>query len=97
MHNETPQNTQEAVELGLYLAITADTDEKSEDALELARHLAQELNYAEVQAAKRNVAAFVKQERELRRDLSSALEAVSPSKTPFMTEARDVNLNDWET
>ena len=26
MHNEIPQNTQEAVELGLYLAITADTD-----------------------------------------------------------------------
>ena len=63
MHNETPQNTQEAVELGLYLAITANTDEKSAEALELAKGLAQELNYAEVQTAKRNVAARIEQER----------------------------------
>jgi enoyl-CoA hydratase/carnithine racemase len=63
MHNNTPQNDQEAVELGLYLAITADTQEKSEAALELARNLAERLNYAEVQTAKRNVAAFVEQER----------------------------------
>jgi enoyl-CoA hydratase/carnithine racemase len=63
MHNNTPQNDQEAVELGLYLAITADTEEKSEAALELARNLAERLNYAEVQTAKRNVAAFVEQER----------------------------------
>ena len=62
MHNETPQNTQEAVELGLYLAITADTDEKSAEAVELARHLAQELNYAEVQTAKRNVLARIEKE-----------------------------------
>jgi enoyl-CoA hydratase/carnithine racemase len=62
MHNNTPQNDQEAVELGLYLAITADTEEKSEAALELARNLAERLNYAEVQTAKRNVAAFVEQE-----------------------------------
>lgn len=34
---------------------------------------------------------------ELRRELSDVFEAVSPSKTPFMTEGRDVNLNDWET
>ena len=33
----------------------------------------------------------------LRRELSSVLETVSPSKTPFMTKGRDVNLNDWET
>ena len=33
----------------------------------------------------------------LRRELSDVFEAVSPSKTPFMTEGRDVNLNDWET
>jgi len=63
MHNNTPQNDQEAVELGLYLAITADTEEKSEAALELARNLAERLNYAEVQTAKRNVAAFVERER----------------------------------
>ncbi len=63
MHNNTPQNDQEAVELGLYLAVTADTEEKSEAALELARNLAERLNYAEVQTAKRNVAAFVEQER----------------------------------
>ena len=63
MHNNTPQNTQEAVELGLYLAITANTDEKSAEALELAKGLAQGLNYAEVQTAKRNVAARIEQER----------------------------------
>ena len=98
MHSETPQNTQEAVELGLYLAITADTDEKSAEALELARHLAQELNYAEVQAAKRNVAAFVKQERELRRDLSDVISIISPAETPFSREAREMNvsLHEWE-
>ena len=88
MHSETPQNTQEAVELGLYLAITADTDEKSEDALEMARQLAQELNYAEVQTAKRNVAAFVKQERELRRDLSDVISIISPAETPFSREGQ---------
>ena len=33
MHNNTPQNDQEAVELGLYLAITANTEEKSEAAM----------------------------------------------------------------
>ena len=62
MHNNTPQNDQEAVELGLYLAVTADTEEKSEAALELARNLAERLNYAEVQTAKRNVAARIEQE-----------------------------------
>ena len=97
MHN-TPQNAQEAVELGLYLAITASTDEKSADALELARHLAQELNYAEVQTAKRNVATFVKQERQTRRDLSDVISTISPAETPFSREAREMNisLHEWE-
>ena len=33
----------------------------------------------------------------LRRELSDVIDAVSPSETPFMTEGRDVNLNEWET
>ena len=63
MHNETPQNTQEAVELGLYLAITADTDEKSADALELAKELALDLSATEMEGAKANVRKFIADER----------------------------------
>ena len=63
MHNEIPQNTQEAVELGLYLAITADTDEKSEDALQLAKELALGLSPAEMEDAKANVRKFIADER----------------------------------
>jgi hypothetical protein len=98
MHNNTPQNDQEAVELGLYLAITANTEEKSEAALELARNLADRLNYAEVQEAKRNVAAFVEQERKTRRDLSDVISTISPAETPFAREAREMNvsLHDWK-
>ena len=106
MHNNTPKNVQEAVELGLYLAITADTEEKSAEARELAKGLAQELNYAEVQEAKRNVAAQIERERQTRsdlsnvisaariererqtrRDLSNVISAISPSETPFASEA----------
>jgi hypothetical protein len=98
MHNNTPQNTQEAVELGLYLAVTADTEEKSAEALELAKGLAQELNYAEVQKAKRNVAAQIEQERQTRKDLSDVINTISPSETPFAREAREMNisLHEWE-
>jgi hypothetical protein len=98
MHNNTPQNTQEAVELGLYLAVTADTEEKSADALQLAKELALGLNYAEVQTAKRNVAARIEQERQTRRDLSDVISTISPSETPFAREARELNvsLHDWE-
>ena len=63
MHNEIPQNTQEAVELGLYLAITADTDEKSADALQLAKELALDLSPAEMEGAKANVRKFIADER----------------------------------
>jgi hypothetical protein len=63
MHNDIPQNTQEAVELGLYLAITADTDEKSEEALELAKELALDLSPAEMEGAKANVRKFIADER----------------------------------
>ena len=63
MHSETPQNTQEAVELGLYLAITADTDEKSEGALQLAKELALDLSPAEMEGAKANVRKFIADER----------------------------------
>ena len=87
MHNNTPKNVQEAVELGLYLAITADTEEKSAEARELAKGLARELNYAEVQEAKRNVAAQIERERQTRRDLSDVISAISPSETPFAREA----------
>ena len=99
MHNNTPQNAQEAVELGLYLAITANTEQKSAEALELAKGLAQELNYAEVQNAKRNVAAQIELERQTRRDLSDVINAISPSETPFSREAREMNvsLQEWET
>ena len=99
MHNNTPQNTREAVELGLYLAITADTEEKSKEALELAKGLAQELNYAEVQDAKRNVAARIKLERQIRSDLSDVISAISPAETPFAREAweMDISLHEWET
>ena len=98
MHNNTPQNAQEAVELGLYLAITASTDEKSADALELAKGLAQELNYAEVQEAKRNVAVRIERERQTRRDLSNVISTISPSETPFAREARELNvsLHEWK-
>ena len=63
MTKDTPQTTQEAVERGLYLAITANTEEKSKEALELAKELALGLNYADVQDAKRNVAAQIERER----------------------------------
>ena len=98
MHNNTPQNVQEAVELGLYLAITASTEQKSAEALELAKGLAQELNYAEVQTAKRNVAAQIEQERQTRRDLSNVINTISPAETPFAREARELNvsLHEWK-
>ena len=97
MH-DTPQNTQEAVELGLYLAITADTEQRSAAALDLAKGLRQELNYAEIQDAKRNVAARIKQERQTRSDLSDVISDISPAETPFAREARemDISLHEWE-
>ena len=98
MHKDTPQTTQEAVELGLYLAITADTEEKSADALQLAKELALGLNYAEAQDAKRNVAARIKLEHQTRSDLSDVISAISPAETPFSREARemDISLHEWE-
>ena len=98
MHKDTPQTTQEAVELGLYLAITADTEDKSADALQLAKELALGLNYAEVQEAKRNVAARIKQERQTRSDLSDVISDIPPEETPFEREARemDISLHEWE-
>jgi hypothetical protein len=63
MHNETPQNTREAVELGLYLAITAETEEASKEALQLAKELALDLSPAEMEDAKANVRKFIADER----------------------------------
>jgi len=63
MHNETPQNTQQAVELGLYLAITAETEEASKEALQLAKELALDLSPAEMEGAKANVRKFIADER----------------------------------
>ena len=214
MHNNAPKNTQEAVELGLYLAITAETEEASKEALEIAKWLSYQITYGEGEIAKINVRRYIERERaggaeypqspprmavpikralkpkrltrelildaigcpnlvmmrvknetpmpftpaylkanwrfvylkqpgtnlmlhylttgrmkdqvvafldvdfprlkdltleqwvengqklvdevEMRRDLSSAIETVSPSKTPFMTEGREVNLNEWD-
>ena len=63
MHNNTPQNTQEAVELGLYLAITAETEEASKEALELARGLSYQITYGECEIAKINVRRYIERER----------------------------------
>jgi hypothetical protein len=63
MHNNTPKNTREAVELGLYLAITADTEEKSKEALELARGLSYQIPYGECEIAKINVRRYIERER----------------------------------
>ncbi len=63
MHNNTPKNTREAVELGLYLAITADTEEKSKEALELARELSYQIPYGECEIAKINVRRYIERER----------------------------------
>ena len=62
MH-DTPKTTQEAVELGLYLAITADTEEKSKEALELARRLSYQITYGECEIAKINVRRYIERER----------------------------------
>jgi hypothetical protein len=98
MTKDTPKTTQEAVELGLYLAITADTEQKSAEALDLAKGLALGLNYAEIQDAKRNVAARIKLERQIRSDLSDVISAISPEETPFAREAweMDISLHEWE-
>ena len=37
------------------------------------------------------------EEVKTRLGLSNIIETVSPSKTPFMTEGREVNLNEWDT
>jgi len=63
MHNDIPQNTQEAVELGLYLAITAETEGASKEALQLAKELALDLSPAEMEGAKANVRKFIADER----------------------------------
>tara|TARA_R110002167_G_scaffold48316_2_gene142634 strand:+ start:303 stop:614 length:312 start_codon:yes stop_codon:yes gene_type:complete len=63
MHHDTPKTTQEAVELGLYLAITADCNEKSADALRLAKDLAIDLTEAEMMDAKSNVRRHIADER----------------------------------
>lgn len=63
MHNNAPKNTQEAVELGLYLAITAETEEASKEALELARGLSYQITYGECEIAKINVRRYIERER----------------------------------
>ncbi len=63
MHNDIPQNTQEAVELGLYLAITAETEKASKEALELARGLSYQITYGECEIAKINVRRYIERER----------------------------------
>ena len=63
MHNNSPINTREAVELGLYLAITAETEEASKEALELARGLSHQITYGECEIAKINVKRYIERER----------------------------------
>jgi hypothetical protein len=63
MHNNSPKNTREAVELGLYLAITAETEEASKEALELARGLSYQITYGECEIAKINVRRYIERER----------------------------------
>jgi len=63
MHNNAPKNTREAVELGLYLAITAETEEASKEALELARGLSYQITYGECEIAKINVRRYIERER----------------------------------
>ena len=63
MHNNAPKNTREAVELGLYLAITAETEEASKEALELARGLSHQITYDECEIAKTNVRRYIEHER----------------------------------
>lgn len=62
MH-DTPQNTQEAVELGLYLAITAQTEEASKEALRYAEYLAHQISYGARENAKNNVRRYIERER----------------------------------
>lgn len=63
MHNNAPKNTREAVELGLYLAITAGTEEASKEALEIARGLSYQISYGERETAKINVRRYIERER----------------------------------
>ena len=37
------------------------------------------------------------EEVKMRLELANIIETLSPSKTPFMTEGREVNLNEWDT
>ena len=63
MHNNAPKNTREAVELGLYLAITAETEEASKEALDLAWGLSYQITYSEREIAKINVRRYIERER----------------------------------
>ena len=63
MHNNSPKNTREAVELGLYLAITAETEEASREALQIAKWLSCQTTYGEGEIAKINVRRYIERER----------------------------------
>jgi len=62
MHDKL-ETTQEAVELALYLAITADCNELSAKALSQAKDFARDITPAEMIDAKANVARQVELER----------------------------------
>ena len=62
MHDKL-ETTQEAVELALYLAITADCNELSAKALSQAKDFAADLTEAEMADAKANVSRQVDRER----------------------------------
>ena len=52
MSIQQPQNTMEAVTLGLFLSITAPTDQQSQQAAEMAESMAGGLSHDEVEEAK---------------------------------------------
>lgn len=50
----TPQSPREALTLALFLAITADTEERTQMAIELANELASMMHVDDIRAAKIN-------------------------------------------
>jgi len=68
MHTKL-ETTQQAVELALYLAITADCNELSAKALSQAKYFARDITEAEMIDAKANVQNEIKKDKKLCRFL----------------------------
>ena len=69
MHTKL-ETTQQAVELALYLAITADCNELSAKALSQAKYFARDITEAEMIDAKANVSRLVELERSISETIS---------------------------